>query len=103
MGTPTRTPALPVEIEALQQLIEVLQQQLDDARTREQAALEREHASRKREAMLLALLRQRHSSSIRLPEAGEEPVPDEPRGSLRPRIVALLHKHPRGLTRLQIE
>jgi hypothetical protein len=96
---------------------DLLRRELDAAHGREQAALERERAARERESLLLHMLEQvqqqnqplleapqstppaaRHHTPRRRSETSREAPPEEPRGDMRRRILALLWDHPEGLT-----
>ena len=108
-ATPSETPAVTSPNAAtLQQLLTVLQRELDAAHARE------------REALLLQMLSQLQQQNQRLldmprtappprpsparqPSVSRPPAPPEdPRGEMRRRIVALLQDHTEGLTPAEI-
>ena len=105
--TPPATPPVSsTDTATLQQLISVLQRELDAAHAREQAAQDRE-------ALLLQMLQQVQQQSQRLLDMPRSApaLPMSPaqlvtrgadRGAMRQRIVALLYKHPEGLSPAQI-
>jgi hypothetical protein len=112
--TPAATPPVTTPDPAtLQQLLTVLQRELDAAHAREEAA-------REREALLLQMLSQMQQQNQRLLDMPRSPPPlpppherasavshpavpgEDPRGTMRRRIVALLQDHPEGLTPAEI-
>lgn len=110
--TPPATPLVSAsDTGTVQQLISVLQRELD-------AAHAREHAAQEREALLLQMLSQMQQQNQRLldmpratPVPPMAPVPTTlsfsengavARGAMRQRIIALLQRHPEGLTPAQI-
>ena len=118
-ATSSATQPVPApDLATLQQLLTVLQRELDAAHAREAAARERETLL----SQMLSSCTSRTSASSTCPAPGPSQTaqdapgstqppaprpqtpgapqtpPDDPRGAMRRRIVALLREHPEGLT-----
>jgi hypothetical protein len=94
------------------ELVNILREQLDTMHQELDAARVERQAAREERAMLLHMLQEMQQRYDRLLEAPRSPmvpaastdfvVPQEPRGAMRQRILALLRAHPEGLAPAQV-
>ena len=114
--TPAVTPAVSTETHTLERLIDVLQRELDAARERETLLLQMLSQMQQQNQRLLDMPRHPLPPETRqdAPGAPQPPrrvqrpgarpsAPDDPRGDMRRRTVAVLQDYPDGLTPAEIQ